>query len=53
MLLNLSLKEAVQLRLVLKERRQSLFFERDHRRWLAWPEGRIYKKLCKLLGKKR
>jgi hypothetical protein len=53
MLLNLSVKEAVQLRLVLKERRQKLFSERDYRRWLEWPEGRIYKKLCKLLGKKQ
>ena len=53
MLLNLSAKEAVQLRRVLRERRQRLPFTLDHRRWTEWPEGRVYKKLCKLLGKKR
>lgn len=53
MVLNLTLKEAVHLRRALRERRRSLLFERDHKRWLEWPEGKIYRKLCKMLGKKR
>jgi hypothetical protein len=51
--LNLTEIEAEALRVVLRDRRRCILLDKDVRRWHTWPEGKIYAKLCKLLGKKR
>lgn len=53
MTLNLTEREAEVLLITLQERRQRLLFAADKRQWRRWPEGKVYAKLCKLLGRKR